>query len=209
MKIFLSSFAAAWFVLISPTSAVTIDFDSLASGTLVSTQFTGVSFSLSSSPLPAGALPSIFNAGVAAASLPNGLINAPSLTSSNGDLTVAFDSPTNNVSLIYFYENDDIPLTVNHSGGTSIFTLAFDGNVSDLDTLDINTTCPTCLNITSIILGFGTESPVNTDTYVIDNLTFDTPSAVPVPAALPLFGTGLAIMGFIGWRRKRKVAATA
>lgn len=32
-------------------------------------------------------------------------------------------------------------------------------------------------------------------------------SAVPVPAALPLFGTGLAIMGFIGWRR-RKVAAT-
>lgn len=33
-------------------------------------------------------------------------------------------------------------------------------------------------------------------------------SAVPVPAALPLFGTGLAIMGFIGWRKKRK-AATA
>lgn len=28
---------------------------------------------------------------------------------------------------------------------------------------------------------------------------------IPVPAALPLFGTGLAIMGFIGWRR-RKVA---
>lgn len=31
-------------------------------------------------------------------------------------------------------------------------------------------------------------------------------SAVPVPAALPLFGTGLAIMGFLGWRRKRKAA---
>lgn len=25
---------------------------------------------------------------------------------------------------------------------------------------------------------------------------------VPLPGALPLFGTGLAIMGFIGWRRK-------
>lgn len=35
------------------------------------------------------------------------------------------------------------------------------------------------------------------------------PSVVPVPAALPLFGTGLAIMGFIGWRRKRKIAAVA
>lgn len=32
-------------------------------------------------------------------------------------------------------------------------------------------------------------------------------SAVPVPAALPLFGTGIAIMGFMSWRRKRKVAS--
>ena len=32
------------------------------------------------------------------------------------------------------------------------------------------------------------------------------PSAVPLPAALPLFGTGLGIMGFIGWRRKRMKA---
>lgn len=29
-------------------------------------------------------------------------------------------------------------------------------------------------------------------------------SAVPLPAALPLYGTGLAVMGFIGWRRKRQ-----
>ncbi len=31
------------------------------------------------------------------------------------------------------------------------------------------------------------------------------PPEVPIPAALPLFGTGLAIFGFVGWRRKRKV----
>lgn len=30
---------------------------------------------------------------------------------------------------------------------------------------------------------------------------------VPVPPALPLFGTGLALMGILGWRRKRKAAA--
>jgi len=29
-------------------------------------------------------------------------------------------------------------------------------------------------------------------------------SSVPLPAALPLYGTGLAIMGFIGWRRKQR-----
>lgn len=29
-------------------------------------------------------------------------------------------------------------------------------------------------------------------------------SVVPVPAALPLFGSGLVILGFMGWRRRRK-----
>jgi hypothetical protein len=29
-------------------------------------------------------------------------------------------------------------------------------------------------------------------------------SVVPLPAALPLYGTGLALMGFIGWRRKQR-----
>jgi hypothetical protein len=31
-------------------------------------------------------------------------------------------------------------------------------------------------------------------------------SATPLPAALPLFASGLAAAGFIGWRRKRKAA---
>lgn len=34
-----------------------------------------------------------------------------------------------------------------------------------------------------------------------------TASVVPIPAALPLFGTGLAILGFFGWRRKHKTQA--
>jgi len=32
-------------------------------------------------------------------------------------------------------------------------------------------------------------------------------TVVPLPAALPLFGTGLAILGFLGWRRRRKAEA--
>jgi hypothetical protein len=35
--------------------------------------------------------------------------------------------------------------------------------------------------------------------------TFDFPS-VPLPAALPLFATGLGALGLLGWRRKRKAA---
>ena len=30
---------------------------------------------------------------------------------------------------------------------------------------------------------------------------------VPLPAALPLFGSALAMLGIVGWRRKRRAAA--
>jgi len=42
-------------------------------------------------------------------------------------------------------------------------------------------------------------------------LTITTPStsATPLPAALPLFATGLGALGLLGWRRKRKNAALA
>ena len=54
-------------------------------------------------------------------------------------------------------------------------------------------------------------SPRNSD-FALASITLrdgpiESPSIVPVPAALPLFGTGLAVMGFIGWRRKRKATA--
>jgi hypothetical protein len=34
------------------------------------------------------------------------------------------------------------------------------------------------------------------------------PNPVPLPATLPLFATGLGVLGLLGWRRKRKAAAT-
>ncbi|MCF8468213.1 MAG: VPLPA-CTERM sorting domain-containing protein [Sneathiella sp.] len=46
-----------------------------------------------------------------------------------------------------------------------------------------------------------------TNAFEYANLTV---SAVPLPAALPLYGAGLAVMGFVGWRKRRKSAtATA
>lgn len=35
------------------------------------------------------------------------------------------------------------------------------------------------------------------------------PPQVPLPAALPLFATGLGVMGLLGWRRKRSTATAA
>lgn len=45
----------------------------------------------------------------------------------------------------------------------------------------------------------------------LDNLIVDTsvPNTVPLPAALPLFASGLGALGLLGWRRKRKNAALA
>jgi hypothetical protein len=37
----------------------------------------------------------------------------------------------------------------------------------------------------------------------------DSPSATPLPAALPLFAGGLGALGFFGWRERRKLKASA
>ena len=68
--------------------------------------------------------------------------------------------------------------------------------------------------ITSIIFGIGSGTP-NELGYVDDfyfnngdksfSADFEV-SAVPLPAALPLYGAGLAAMGLVGWARKRKAA---
>jgi hypothetical protein len=36
-----------------------------------------------------------------------------------------------------------------------------------------------------------------------------TETVTPLPAALPLFATGIGGLGFLGWRRKRKAQAVA
>ena len=48
----------------------------------------------------------------------------------------------------------------------------------------------------------------DTDYFKVDNVVVGgTPNATPLPAALPLFASGLGALGLLGWRRKRKAAA--
>ena len=54
--------------------------------------------------------------------------------------------------------------------------------------------------------GFG---PTVNDIGFLDNYSVSTPDTTPLPAALPLFATGLGGLGLLGWRRKRKAAALA
>ena len=46
--------------------------------------------------------------------------------------------------------------------------------------------------------------------FTFDSITFPPGGQggeTPLPAALPLFATGLGALGLLGWRRKRKAAA--
>jgi uncharacterized protein len=52
--------------------------------------------------------------------------------------------------------------------------------------------------------GVGSPDPRNTESAL--NVTI---GATPLPAALPLFATGLGAMGLFGWRKKRKPAPLA
>jgi len=68
--------------------------------------------------------------------------------------------------------------------------------LTDYNYTTANYTGPGCFTCTT---GTGNYNPGFANTA--------TPSATPLPAALPLFATGLGTLGLLGWRRKRKNAA--
>ena len=64
----------------------------------------------------------------------------------------------------------------------------------------------------STVMAFLYDIPINnfsitTGGYELSNLrAYNTVMVVPLPAALPLYGAGIAILLFMVWRHKRKVA---
>jgi hypothetical protein len=82
------------------------------------------------------------------------------------------------------------------SGGAILFTSVFQSTVGDYSLL------------LSHIGGTTVASGILFNNVVGHGLGGDiTYSATPLPAALPLFATGLGALGLFGWRRKRKKAA--
>jgi hypothetical protein len=63
---------------------------------------------------------------------------------------------------------------------------------------------PTGMGVFNLDDGVTANDP---GTFLFNNLFLPPTAETPLPAAFPLFATGLGALGFLGWRRKRKQAA--
>jgi hypothetical protein len=97
-------------------------------------------------------------------------------------------------------------------GGTASIEL---GQMVSLSggSIAVNSSCTVSLTVVGTMLGsftdtIGNVSSTNGGTGNTATATLDVGvTATPLPAALPLFATGLGGFGLLGWRRKRKVQA--
>lgn len=103
-----------------------------------------------------------------------------------------------------------IDLTTTYIASSGTFDLTFNGTKSDTSlvthTVTIDNTAYALVSYlfpSSFTNLFAVRWSQGNPSHQFDNAVLDEVSAVPVPAALPLFGTGLAVLGFLGWRRNR------
>jgi hypothetical protein len=88
-----------------------------------------------------------------------------------------------------------------------LVAIAVDGTDAGWNMNNIN------LPTSALASGHGDASSISwgvIDWYLPEaRITDDAVSAVPLPAALPLFATGLGALGLLGWRNKRKAKLAA
>jgi len=83
-------------------------------------------------------------------------------------------------------------------GGTVSQTFNLDGNTATLELFNLNSSFTSLIEVNWLHLG-GNQGIFNVDNILVDNIIA---SAVPVPPALWLFGSGL--LGLVGMARRRK-----
>jgi hypothetical protein len=138
------------------------------------------------------------------------------IETSSASFSVGFSSP---IAAFGFYGTD-----IGDFGGQ--LTLTLTDHLGVVSTLTVPNTIGTLGSTSGSNLYFGFYDTGDTytsivfgnnsggaDTFGFDDMTVGslqqvTPNATPLPAALPLFATGLGALGLLGWRRKRKSTAT-
>jgi uncharacterized protein (TIGR03118 family) len=121
--------------------------------------------------------------------------------SMNGPLNAPFGlaiAPANFGSL-----SGDLLVGNNGDGKINAFDLSgnFVGTLTDTQGIPITNAL-----LLALAFGNGTSFASNALLFTAGDGLFGEIQAVPIPAALPLFATGLGVLGLLGWRRKRKAA---
>ena len=91
-----------------------------------------------------------------------------------------------------------VPININLrvNGGAA---LGATGSANFLNSLDFPLT-----DIFNLPPGFTVN---DSDMFIVNNDFLSPTAATPLPAALPLYASGLGALGLLGWRRKKKAAA--
>ena len=133
-----------------------------------------------------------------------------SYTSVTGLAESNWPTPTTNI-LAYtqgagFDINGLNTFTVNAAGLLTGVHFAISITTSQVSFFNLSLYIDTAIPADSVfsLYNDGTDTGISTDLA-----TFTPASTTPLPAALPLFATGLGGLGLLGWRRKRKAQAAA
>jgi hypothetical protein len=134
-------------------------------------------------------------------------------------VTQVFDFTKTHNFGIYSYAGDGAVTTGDFALGSKFATFTIDTSTTSL-VFDVTTLINGELAANDHYVGFRIdwEDAIDPNTYqyvnfaagtfAVATLSFDlAPSTTPLPAALPMFASGLGALGLLGWRRKKRSAA--
>ena len=150
---------------------------------------------------------------------PNGLVSPPNVVWQAADIN---GTPASGIFSSLPFTLNSMDLTAAWRDNLSVTVDGYlAGNLLHTSTFTVSTNGPTLetfdwAGIDQVVLSTSGGTPhagfaFSDYEVALDNLTINNPvnapAATPLPAALPLFASGLGAMGFLGWRRKRKAIA--